>query len=88
VKVYWIKLRESLPGMSLGVGITAQDWDDAARLLVEAGKVVSAQPIDALMIESWREVKDVAELERKHVRPNIGMIQRRGVWFPNLPEIE
>jgi hypothetical protein len=40
------------------------------------------------MIESWREVKDVAELEQNHVRPNMGMMLRRGVWFPTMPEIQ
>jgi hypothetical protein len=85
LKIYWVNLRGKLPGLGLGVGITARDWDDAVLLLSEGGKVLCGEPIDASMIESWREVKDVAELEQKHVRPNMGEILRRGIWFPNVP---
>ncbi|MGT2501894.1 hypothetical protein ACVOMS_15690 [Bradyrhizobium guangxiense] len=40
------------------------------------------------MIESWLDVQSIDELDQNHVVPNMGMMLRRGVWFPNLPYIQ
>ena len=86
MKAYWFKMRESF-GPSLGFGVTAKDLDDALSLLAKTSAHIYRTQIDATMVESWREVRSVDELEQKHVVPNMGVILRRGVWFPNVPEI-
>jgi hypothetical protein len=87
MKVYWIVLKgENQAGP--GFGITARDWDDAMSLLAEAARAVFAQPANEEMIESWREVRSVDDLDQNHVVPNMGSLLRRGVWFPNVPAIQ
>jgi len=87
VKIYWIVLKgEHQAG--LGFGITARDRDDAMSLLKEAVKVVSGPPATAEMIESWKEVGGVEDLDQNHVVPNMGSLLRRGVWFPNIPSLQ
>ena len=86
MKVYWLVLRDDRCA-GLGFGITARDWEDAVSLL-KAAKVSLGGPADEVMIESWKEVRNVSELEQDHVVPNMGMMLRRGVWYPNLPDIQ
>jgi hypothetical protein len=87
--VYWLKLRDR---RGHGVGITARDRDDAVMLLVSATSALMGEPADASMIEAtietWREIDSVDELDQNHVVPNMGTLLRRGVWFPNMPEIQ
>ena len=59
-------------------GVTAYSLDDARRLLDEAGFDVSDGTW--LVLEGVR----VAELDQNHVVPNMGVIVRRGVWYPNF----
>src|ERR1700722_7441977 len=87
VRVYWIVLRNEYRS-GLGFGITARDWNDAMSLLGEAGRVYLAAPIDTAMIEASKEIKSIDELDQSHVLPNMGSMLRRGVWFPNLPDIQ
>ena len=87
MRIYWLVLRKDCGG-GLGFGITARDWDDAMSLLAEAGRESLRAPVDATMVENWKEVRSLDELEQNHVVPNMGMMLRRGVWFPNLPYIQ
>jgi hypothetical protein len=87
MRVYRLVLRDDRCG-GLGFGITARDWEDAISLLKEATKVSLGGPADEAMIGSWREVRNVGELEQDHVVPNMGMMPRRGVWYPNLLDIQ
>lgn len=87
MKIYWIKLRGE-NGRGIELGVTARDWDDATLLLNQAGGTILDRPIDATMVESWKELQRADELDQNHVVPNMGVILRRGVWFPNLPEIQ
>ena len=82
MKVYWLKLRNY--GPSLGFGITARDLNDAMSLL----SIVARTSVDATMLESWKELQTADELDQNHVVPNMGVIVRRGVWFPNMPEVQ
>jgi hypothetical protein len=84
--VYWFTMRESF-GPSLGFGITAKDLDDALSLLAKAAEEVNRIQINGTMVESWREIKSADELEQNHVVPNMGVMLRRGVWFPNVPGV-
>jgi hypothetical protein len=85
MNVYWLKLRGS---NCLGYGITAADRNDAIALLARVDSTGLKEPVDATMIDSWREITDINELDQNHVVPNMGNLLRRGIWFPNLPGIE
>lgn len=60
------------------LGVTAYSLDDALALLAEAGHRVD---LDSAAVRS-----DVTsdDLDPNHVVPNMGVIVRRGVWYPNL----
>lgn len=76
MKVYWLKFSEPAvsQGLGLGAGITARDPADAAALAQDAFGEVRIASIDP--------VDDVSSLDHGHVRPNMGNILIRGVWFP------
>jgi hypothetical protein len=69
MKVYWLKLRDS---KSLGYGITATDRNDAIALLARVSSTGLKEPVDATMIDSWREITDTNELDQNHVRSEHG----------------
>ena len=87
MKIYWIKLKGE-NGRGIELGITACDWDDATLLLNQAGRTILDRPIEATAVETWKEIQHADELDQNHVVPNMGVLLRRGVWFPNLPEIQ
>jgi hypothetical protein len=87
MKIYWLKIRsEDRSGTEFG--ITAYNWDDAMSLLAKASRAISNVAIDATAVENYREIENVDELDQNHVLPNMGVVLRRGIWFPNLPEIQ
>jgi hypothetical protein len=76
MKVYWLKFLEpaAFQGLGLGAGITARNSADAAALAQDAFgdvRIASIDPVD-----------DLSSLDQGHVRPNMGNILTRGVWFP------
>jgi hypothetical protein len=84
MNVYWIDLRvPATEQLSMhGFGVTAKDQADALQLLGEALKNLGYSiEIDKLK-PSFRTINDISEIEENHVRPNMGMHLRRGVWFP------
>jgi hypothetical protein len=87
MKIYWLKIRRKGP-FGTEFGITAHNWDDAMSLLAKASRADSSVVIDATAVENYREIENVDELDQNHVVPNMGVILRRGIWFPNLPEIQ
>ena len=77
---YWFKFEpvpEPTP-LNLGCGITAFDYEDAVNILNK--KIIPRQA--ALKIAEVSENVDVSLLDDKHVLPNIGSVNIRGVWFP------
>jgi hypothetical protein len=76
---YWIHLRDAdkFAGLRLGCGVTAFDLDDALALL--RTQVIGDQPFD---VEAVVEDVDVRALDPGHVLPNMGVVARRGIWFP------
>lgn len=76
MQVYWLKFSEPAvsQGLGLGAGITARDPADATALARDAFGKVRISSIDL--------VDDVSSLDEGHVRPNMGNILIRGVWFP------
>jgi hypothetical protein len=91
VKAYWIKfettaafrferdggvvVKRAVPSpFNLGIGVTARDEADAIYL---AQVVVGKREV-----ESISPVIDPSTLDQGHVRPNMGDIFVRGVWWP------
>jgi len=81
---YWIVLDVdpddwNLPvGLAHGCGVTAEDYDDAVKLIQE--ELFPDQPLPAI-IDVIEDV-DVSSLDGNEVLPNIGLPLIRGVWFP------
>ena len=78
---YWFKFEplEKPSPLNRGCGITAYSLDDAVSLLRE--RVFSDQPLPRIA-QTIVDV-DVSTLNPGHVIPNMGLVTRRGVWFPN-----
>jgi hypothetical protein len=80
MKRYWFKF-EKLPkpsAINLGCGVTAHTYDDAIALLRERIFGPNGPP----PIEQCVEDIDISTLDSKHVLPNIGPVDVRGIWFP------
>ena len=74
---YWIE-RDGAEWHGRRLGVSAYSLGDALALLAEAGYDVDP---DVATIRSGIGVDD---LDPDHIVPNIGVIVRRGVWYPNL----
>lgn len=73
---YWIRF-EDIAGpspLTFGAGVTARSKDDAVKLVAAA--------FPGTRIESLSRVRNVADLEQRHVVANTGNLLERGVWFP------
>lgn len=67
----------SPPGLLLGCGVTAYDYEDALDILatkVFKGSVPTPKSVD--------ENIDISTLDAGHVLPNMRPPIERGVWFP------
>jgi hypothetical protein len=64
--------------LARGCGVTAYDEDDARRLVRERVFAGGVLPPIGKAIEDI----DISTLDDEHVRPNMGVPIRRGVWFP------
>ena len=78
LETFWIEFPQD-ENLVMGIGVTAYSQDDAMSLIKEQG------------IEHWlegaREMKittgvRIDDLDQRHVVPNIGPLQLRGVWYP------
>ncbi len=76
MKPYWVTFTDvaGRSGLGLGAGVTGHDQDDALSLIEQAFGRLTVSKITA--------VDDLASLDQGHVRPNMGSIFLRGVWFP------
>jgi hypothetical protein len=72
MRPYWITTSQPT---GLGYGVTARSVDDAKGLL---GPILS----DDDQILTVEPVTDIGSLDQGHVVPNMGLILKRGVWFP------
>ncbi|MDE1461026.1 hypothetical protein [Spartinivicinus poritis] len=67
----------SPPGLLMGCGVTAYNYDDALELLKsKVFKDIVPPP------KSVEEDVDVSTLDTGHVLPNMGNVTVRGIWFP------
>jgi hypothetical protein len=77
---FWFKFEtfERPTSLNLGCGVTAYGIDDAKALIL--ADVFDGEYIPRIL-EITEDV-DVRTLEENHVRPNMGNVVIRGVWFP------
>ena len=72
---YWFETTDHL-----GFGVTAYSIEDAKALVNDAAQYIGRS---AETVKIFEDV-DVKDLDQKHVVPNMGPPNFRGVWFPNL----
>lgn len=82
MKRFWFefKIDKSItlpPGIGIGCGVTALDYNDALGIL-EAKVFTSVKPEIKTVIEDV----NVLELDQGHVIPNMNSPVNRGIWFP------
>ena len=66
------------PGIGIGCGITAFNFDDALRIMDENIFVEIKRPPFKKIIEDV----DIRQLDQGHVIPNMKPPIYRGIWFP------
>lgn len=64
-----------------GVGVTGRSREDALALV--RAKLCGGEPLPA--VRSVLDDVDLSTLDARHVRPNVGRILPRGVWWPPVP---
>ncbi|MCG8544492.1 MAG: hypothetical protein MJE12_09815 [Alphaproteobacteria bacterium] len=80
---YWIKFEfgaddERPPGFGFSCGVTAYTLDDALEII----KTQAFNGKDLPKIGTLIEDVDVSTLDRGRIRPNMGIVIDRGIWFP------
>ena len=73
---YWFKTRENT-----GIGVTGYTVDDARNLIDDASLAWDYEVLEVV------EDVDIRDLDQGHVVPNIGPVNFRGVWYPNLTSL-
>ena len=64
-------------GFGYGVGVTAYNIEDAKSMLLEKMFSKGLPPIENVI-----ENVKYDDLDEGHVRPNMGVIVCRGIWYP------
>ncbi len=67
------------PGIGIGCGVTAIDYDDALQIIDK--KIFS--DISRPSIKRIIKDVDIRELDQGHVIPNMKVPITRGIWFPS-----
>lgn len=85
LKRYWLIF---FPDNKYGLGnfgVTAFSSEQAKSLAKEVITDMGWTHISEKAIEKTEVIEniDVRELDENHVRPNMGVVSRLGVWFPN-----
>ncbi|WP_293312933.1 hypothetical protein [Pedobacter sp. UBA5917] len=78
---YWFEFKnypKVPPGTRMGCGVTAFDYEDALAMLKE--KVFNGGNLAHIICT--KENIDISTLDANHVLPNIGLANKRGIWFP------
>jgi hypothetical protein len=68
-----------LPG-HIGIGVTAFSRSEAEALAQSAAREMGWTYSSGAVVEDI----DIRDLDQKHVLPNMGLVNFRGVWFPAL----
>jgi hypothetical protein len=76
---FWVSFPKD-PSFPLGFGVTAWSRSDALRLLEAQGYDFHLRASEIV----FRDGITIDDVEHNHVRPNMGPMIFRGVWFPCL----
>jgi hypothetical protein len=72
---YWFECE-----IGLGVGVTAFSFEDAVNLLQNDSTLGCFNP----SFERFKANVQISDLDVNHVIPNMGVMQFRGIWYPNV----
>ncbi len=80
---YWLKFDSTNadklpPGLQIGCGVTALNFNDALSIVKE--NIFKGQEIPEL--RDQKENIDISTLDQRHVVPNMKDPTLRGIWFP------
>jgi hypothetical protein len=62
----------------IGIGVTAYSREDAERL------IRAEENLKHYELVSVVDDVDIRSLDQDHIVPNIGPVNFRGIWYPNL----
>ena len=68
------------PGRADWYGVSAYSLEDAVLLLLDAGFQIDPSDRSVTVRENVR----LTEFEERHIGPNMGPMQLRGVWYPRM----
>jgi hypothetical protein len=85
LKRYWLIVSPDDKFGPRNFGVTAFSPQQAKSLIKEALVSMAWQHISKELIDKAEIVEniDVRTLDENHVVPNMGVVSRQGVWFPN-----
>lgn len=85
LKRYWIVISPLNWNGPKNFGVTAPSINHARSLaILEMQKLGWTHFTDSeIMQAKFIEDIDIRELDQDHVIPNIGVVSRQGVWYPN-----
>ena len=66
------------PGIAIGCGVTAHDYNDAIRMLDQKVFKDKSRPQFKRVVENV----ELEKLDQRHVIPNMKSIVMYGIWFP------
>jgi hypothetical protein len=78
LNTYWFESQ-----VGLGIGVTAFSLEDAIHLVKNDSTASYLKPD----FGKYDEDIKLADLDDNHVIPNMGVMQFRGIWFPNVGPI-
>ncbi len=85
--MYWFEFEieqafDFPPGIGIGCGVTAINYEDALMLLNQKVFIHGKMPPIKKFIESI----EIKTLDQGHVIPNMKSPNSRGIWFPQLAQ--
>lgn len=85
LKRYWLVANPENRFGPKNLGVTAFSVLQAKSLIIEELRRLGWQQIPDEQINEAEIIEniDIQELDQLHVIPNIGIVTRQGVWFPN-----
>jgi len=85
LKRYWIITCPENRNGSKNLGLTAHSAIQAKALAKQELSRLSWQQISEGDIDQAEIIEeiDIRDLDQNHVVPNIGVVSRQGMWFPN-----
>jgi hypothetical protein len=86
LKRYWIILSPNNRFGANNIGVTAVTLQQAKTLVKENLRNLGWTQVLEESIDNAEAIEniDIRTLDENHVVPNIGVVSRQGIWYPNL----